>query len=58
MSVYIKTAMKEMPKNCKDCWVICSLPYENNNGIEHIKQEYCNQRHEDCTLVEIKEERQ
>lgn len=56
--ICMKTKMKEMPKNCRDCWVICELPYEYVKELlcERVKEEYTCKRHEDCPLVEIREE--
>ena len=51
--ICIKTEMKEMPKNCSECWVLCGLPCENNNYENIVKEEYCNNRHEDCPLMEV-----
>ena len=51
-----KTEMKEMPKNCYDCWVLCDLPYEDADCEPIFDKEYLDKRHKDCPLVEIKGE--
>ena len=52
--ICIKTGMVEMPKNCKECWVICNLVNVNDNeGDYETDKDYFNKRHEDCPLVEV-----
>ena len=51
--VCIKTEMKDMPKNCIECWAFCELPCVNTNCESIVKEEYYDKRHEDCPLIEI-----
>lgn len=51
--IYVKTTMKKMPKNCKECSIICKLPCENHDSNEPVKEEYYNKRHKDCPLIEM-----
>ena len=53
--ICIKTEMKDMPKNCSECWVLCELPCENNDTESIVKEEYFHKRHKDCMLIEIKD---
>ena len=53
-SIYYKTHMKEMPKNCAECesnW-FCHLP--RDIGTTEGKPEYSKKRHKNCPLVEDK----
>ena len=53
-SIYYKTHMKEMPKNCAECeanW-FCHLP--RDIGTTEGKPEYRDKRHKNCPLVEDK----
>ena len=51
--IYIKTEMKEMPKNCGECLVLCDLPCKNYDCELIVKEEYFDKRHKDCPLVEV-----
>lgn len=51
--ICIKTEMKEMPKNCSECWVLCEFPCENNDYENIVKEEYFSKRHKDCPLIEV-----
>ena len=52
--ICIKTPLKEMPNNCKDCNVICDLPYRVANGYaEYVDSEYINKKHAECNLIEV-----
>ena len=37
--IFIKTEMKNMPKNCSECWVLCELPCVNNDCENIIKED-------------------
>ena len=51
--ICIKTEMREMPKNCGECWVLCALPCENNDCENIVKEEYFSKRHKECPLIEV-----
>jgi hypothetical protein len=54
-----KTGMENMPSNCLDCTdVFCNLPLKkgyNNNDV--ILKRYTKKRHENCSLIDIKEDK-
>lgn len=54
--ICIKTEMKEMPKNCSECWVLCEFPCENNGYENIVKEEFFSKRHKNCPLIEVTKE--
>lgn len=52
--IAIKTSMKCMPGNCKECGnELCPLPLNKNRDT--LVKKYLTKRHEECPLVEIGE---
>ena len=52
--ICLETMMKEMPKNCKECWLICDLVNVHDDEDDYeVDKYYYNKRHEDCPLIEI-----
>lgn len=54
--ICIKTEMKEMPKNCSECWVLCEFPCENNGYENIVKEEFFSKRHKNYPLIEVTKE--
>ena len=60
--VFAKTEMEDLPKNCNECKLTtsfsmeCRLPFDKRTGGYSFKKSCMAKRHNQCPLVEIKEE--
>ena len=52
MIIMLLPNIKEMPKTCVDCPIVCRLPAKKSSYEITIKNKYTKMRHEDCPLRE------
>ena len=53
-SIYYKTHMEEMPKNCVSCELVTYCFLSKDFNTTEMKPEYREKRHKNCPLVEDK----